>query len=458
MRQKTWLAALTAAALTLATIPPALADISVQLNGQPLAFDVPPVVQNGRTLVPVRAIFEALGARITWDPASQTISAVHPERDRYVILTIGSTTSWVDGRETKLDVAPQIIEGRTLVPLRFISTAMGAEVGWDPVTETVTLTQEPLPMPEGAGDPTQPAEETPAAPETPAVEERPADASALSRFTRSVAFTHLDATFDCTLGMAYRFEEIAYSFVENGDLLEEHQSYLAESLACWNEYEQNLLPTLPMPAGAEAAHQALQLWVDLNQDSLTHLQASVEAHQKGDIAERDRLFLEGQQILEGAAKQGEQMSAAMDAITSPDTQFLTVSEHLYAAWLDDFMGSTDNCFYQLNLVNEGPEENPYWVENNAAYWSKAAADCMIEMPEILSEMEPPTALMLALRTGVLAELAQHTPGFSALAAKLQAGAMAEAELAAEMDAIYERWYQARERFDQLFVYRTYGAE
>lgn len=461
MRKSTRLAAM-ALALTLTLTPPAFAAMNVQLNGQPLTFDVPPVMESGRALVPMRAIFEALGARITWDPAGQTISAVHPERDRYVILKLGSTTAWVDGRDVTLDVAPSLIEGRTMVPLRFVSTAMGADVTYDGATQTVSIQQAPLAEP--AEEPGEVATETEGEPEvetegetggfvdpskgyTPDAELT--NDQLLSRYTRSVAYTHLEETWFCAVGMQYRFDDFEYGFTQNDAAwLEEGRPYLAESTACWDAYEETVLPTLTVPAGAEGAHEALQRWVDLNQNALQQLTWADEAHRKGDTAERDRLFQEGQQVLQAAFQQEQSMLAAMNTITSPDPEFLSVREHEYVLWLYDMMGLTDNCFSELHMIIHLEEDEPFWAQ--------AAADCMAELPETLSEETPPTDRMKALLQEALAGLVPTTEDLAALAAKLQAGPMETAALHAEIDAIDTAWYETRSTWDQLFLYRTWG--
>lgn len=101
----------------------------VTVNQQQLDFDVVPVIKNGRTLVPLRAIFERLGAVVTWDAKSKTIKA---EKDSTtVILKIGSTSALVNGKKVTLDVPAEISKGRTLVPIRFISESFGAQVSWN---------------------------------------------------------------------------------------------------------------------------------------------------------------------------------------------------------------------------------------------------------------------------------------------------------------------------------------
>lgn len=111
---------------------------TVNLDGQQLSFDVPPRIENGRTLVPLRAIFEALGATIEWDDASKTVTA---EKGKTIIkLTIDQATAYKNGNEVKLEVAAKIINGRTLVPLRFVSEAIGATVNWNETTRLITIT------------------------------------------------------------------------------------------------------------------------------------------------------------------------------------------------------------------------------------------------------------------------------------------------------------------------------
>lgn len=105
---------------------------NVQLNP-----DVPPVIVEGRTLVPVRAIFEALGAEVNWDGTSGTATATKGATT--VAVQVGSATAYVNGVATQLDVPAQTIDNRTLVPARFVSEALGADVQWNSTTETVSI-------------------------------------------------------------------------------------------------------------------------------------------------------------------------------------------------------------------------------------------------------------------------------------------------------------------------------
>jgi peptide/nickel transport system substrate-binding protein len=104
-------------------------------------MDVAPTIQNGRTLVPMRAIFEALGAQVHWDDATSTIRAYR--REDAIVLQLGNRTAWVNGPSRQLDVAPVAIGGRTMVPLRFVAEALGAQVAWVDATRTVTVQHTP---------------------------------------------------------------------------------------------------------------------------------------------------------------------------------------------------------------------------------------------------------------------------------------------------------------------------
>ncbi|HEY3315158.1 MAG TPA: stalk domain-containing protein [Bacillota bacterium] len=103
--------------------------IKVNVNGLQLDFDQKPAMRNGRVLVPLRKIFEALNAKISWDDKTQTATATRGGTT--VSVTIGSVDAYVNGKLVKLDQPPMAVNGRTLVPVRFISEAFGAEVKWD---------------------------------------------------------------------------------------------------------------------------------------------------------------------------------------------------------------------------------------------------------------------------------------------------------------------------------------
>lgn len=109
----------------------------VILNGQQLNFEVAPVIENGRTMVPVRAIFEAMGAEVGWNAASQVVTA--GKGAITVTMPIGSTTPQVNGTTNTLDVPAKITADRTLAPLRFVGEAFGGRVSWDSNTRTIYI-------------------------------------------------------------------------------------------------------------------------------------------------------------------------------------------------------------------------------------------------------------------------------------------------------------------------------
>ena len=115
----------------------ASAAVVVNLDGQPLATSTAPVQMNGRTLVPLRDIFEALGAKVNWNAAAQTISATRGTTQ--IGLAINNRTASVNGAPVTLDQAATLIDGRTFVPLRFIAEATGAKVDWNGTMQTVSI-------------------------------------------------------------------------------------------------------------------------------------------------------------------------------------------------------------------------------------------------------------------------------------------------------------------------------
>jgi len=121
------------------TPPPPAQEIKVLVNGAAVTFDQPPIIENGRTLVPLRAIFEALGADVEWEHSTQTVTAV--KDDITIVLKIGDAFLTKNGERIALDVPAKIVGGRTLVPARAVAESFGADVQWDQATRTVTITE-----------------------------------------------------------------------------------------------------------------------------------------------------------------------------------------------------------------------------------------------------------------------------------------------------------------------------
>ncbi|MDR2904265.1 MAG: copper amine oxidase N-terminal domain-containing protein [Clostridiales bacterium] len=125
--------------------PSSSGDITVYLNGEKIVFDQPPLIEEGRTLVPARAILEALGLKLTFDEFIGQVIASNLETE--IVLYLGSTSAYIDGIETQIDVPAKIIGGRTMVPLRFIAESMDLTVGWNESTRVIQLAGESAPSP-----------------------------------------------------------------------------------------------------------------------------------------------------------------------------------------------------------------------------------------------------------------------------------------------------------------------
>lgn len=111
--------------------------IRVFLQGKRINFDVEPKIVSGRTIVPLRAIFEALGAEVNWNDRTKTVIAMHGSN--VINIKIGSKKAYINYEAIELDVPAVIYDGRTLVPVRFISESFGYEVEWDASTRTVRI-------------------------------------------------------------------------------------------------------------------------------------------------------------------------------------------------------------------------------------------------------------------------------------------------------------------------------
>ena len=149
-------------ALALGLTAPTLAaslEIYVFVDGVRLELDVKPVLTNGRTLVPFRAIFERLGYSVVWNQGTQQATAT--KTGRTIVMRANSKQATVNGVTNTLDVAATITNGRFLVPLRFIGEASGYNVQWDGTAQSVYVGTPPNPKPDRtvkmyAGYPTVP--------------------------------------------------------------------------------------------------------------------------------------------------------------------------------------------------------------------------------------------------------------------------------------------------------------
>ncbi|MFF2089650.1 stalk domain-containing protein [Paenibacillus sp. NPDC058174] len=142
---KTAVAAVLAAVVLQGSVPSqaatAAASATILLDDVPLAFDSPPIIEKGVTLVPFRTIGEALGIGVKWETSSNTVTAEGKKDGKAVTvkLQVGSKTAIVNGQKVNLPAAAVMRSNRVLIPLSFFSTQFGATVGWKQATSTVTI-------------------------------------------------------------------------------------------------------------------------------------------------------------------------------------------------------------------------------------------------------------------------------------------------------------------------------
>ncbi len=111
--------------------------IRIFVDTEELELDVPPKVKNGTTLVPFRSLFEALDMEVTWDSSQRSITGTNT--DQTLTLVIGAHEAVVNNTTFPLIEAAEIVNGRALIPLRFVGEASGASVFWDPYNREISV-------------------------------------------------------------------------------------------------------------------------------------------------------------------------------------------------------------------------------------------------------------------------------------------------------------------------------
>ncbi len=132
-------------------------DISLVIDNKKIICDVPPVISNSRTLVPARVLFEHFNAKVQWEAELRQV--IISLDKKIMIFNIDSTIVYMDGKSITIDVAPVIINDRTLIPIRFVSENLGYDVDWDPDSRTVYVDspkEEPAPPSDGDENNTKP--------------------------------------------------------------------------------------------------------------------------------------------------------------------------------------------------------------------------------------------------------------------------------------------------------------
>ncbi|MCU6792883.1 stalk domain-containing protein [Paenibacillus sp. WQ 127069] len=117
--------------------------ITVVIDGKTQNYEQAPTLIENLTFVPMRAIFEVLGATVLWDDSTRTVNA--KKNDIELQLSIGSSKAKVNGSQVALEVAPQLVNGYTMIPLRFVGEALNAKVNWEDTTQTVMISSNAKP-------------------------------------------------------------------------------------------------------------------------------------------------------------------------------------------------------------------------------------------------------------------------------------------------------------------------
>jgi hypothetical protein len=118
-----------------------IGSADMEVNGMTRKLDAAPFIKDGRTLLPIRSLIEALGGSVEWNATTKTATVMLCSRT--IVLTIGSTTALVNGKAITLDVAPMIVKGRTFLPLRAVAENVGLDLAWEPVSRTISFTYWP---------------------------------------------------------------------------------------------------------------------------------------------------------------------------------------------------------------------------------------------------------------------------------------------------------------------------
>ena len=140
MKQKLFALAV-AAAVGFGTLVHAAADVKINVGGEELVCEPGAVIRNDRVLVPMRAIFEKLGAQVYWDEETEVISVI---KDDFIMLLQKDNPkmfihSGNEEKEVELSAPPIIVDDRAMVPIRAVSEAFGIEVGWNDALREVDI-------------------------------------------------------------------------------------------------------------------------------------------------------------------------------------------------------------------------------------------------------------------------------------------------------------------------------
>lgn len=126
-------------------------EVFIEVNGTKLTnLTMPPIILNNYTLVPAREVFEAIGAKVDWKKDTEQVYVTY--EDTLVLIPVNSRNSYVNGNIKQMDIEAKIINGKTMIPLRFVSNALSFNVEWDPKTRTASIIAKKSESAEAAAD------------------------------------------------------------------------------------------------------------------------------------------------------------------------------------------------------------------------------------------------------------------------------------------------------------------
>lgn len=236
--------------LVVPTLAQANAPIRLIINNVAVQADVPPVIENDRTLVPIRALSEPLGFTVSWDDATETVTLTRGET--VIKLTVGKQEALVGDKPVLMDVPAVNRDGRVLIPVRFVSEQLGAKVEWDGTNRTVSVAAT-VPAPTPVVDP--------AALELLSKVEALDSIKATGEFEVTVAATGLTMTMNMGMEMYAKGEEsLTYTSISmfgeserTGTALYQGQIWQQDAEGVWTKLE-DLLPEEQLPLETPTAN------------------------------------------------------------------------------------------------------------------------------------------------------------------------------------------------------------
>src|SRR5687768_3770351 len=134
-----WRKAMLALALCLTALSPGQGRVTVVADGKRVVFpDVQPVFFGDRVMVPLRTVFEVFNAQVRWDGSARTVTITRAEKT--IVLQLGEAKAVVNGENVVMDTTPKLVEGRVVVPLRFLAESLDSGVVWRPEERLITIT------------------------------------------------------------------------------------------------------------------------------------------------------------------------------------------------------------------------------------------------------------------------------------------------------------------------------